>query len=412
MKRTITVVAVTLLFLPVFCFAQPLRRATQSTVVQLPEPKTKGKLSLEQALTHWRSVAKFATEPLDFVQLGQLAWAGQGIVDKQTGIRTAPSPGGVYPLRLYLATPRGLFLYNPAEHYLESVLESDVRGALAAAVSARVAVAEAPCDIIIAADVRAVTSRFGVQGRKLMFFEAGRVAQNIQLQAASMELGTVSVGLFDPARVRRVCNLAGGLEPLYIICAGRIEREAFTPQVSPQGSQLETSGPKKAVLIIASDDFRDEELFNTRAALANAGVQTVIASSKKGLRKGMLGGTVQVNLMIYDINVDDYDAVVFIGGTGAREYFNNRRALEIAQQAVAKNKVLGAICIAPTILANAGVLNGRRATSFPSEQNRLQRAGAVYTGVPVQRDGLIVTAAGPQASVLFGQAIAQMLRRR
>jgi protease I len=91
------------------------------------------------------------------------------------------------------------------------------------------------------------------------------------------------------------------------------------------------------------------------------------------------------------------------------EYFHSRFAWNIARETVQKNKFLGAICIAPAIFANAGLLNGVRCTSFLSERDRLQRAGALYTGVPVERDGLIITASGPMASVQFGRAIADAL---
>jgi len=103
--------------------------------------------------------------------------------------------------------------------------------------------------------------------------------------------------------------------------------------------------------------------------------------------------------------VADYDAVIFIGGVGAVEYVRSPAALNIAREAVRNGKVLGAIGVAPTILANAGVLTGIRVTSFLSERNALVQAGAIYTGTPVERDRLIVTAVGPAAVVPFGRAI-------
>jgi len=115
--------------------------------------------------------------------------------------------------------------------------------------------------------------------------------------------------------------------------------------------------------------------------------------------------------LVKDI-VDDYDAIIFVGGPGATEYFDNPIALNIARQAAYRGKVLAAICIAPAVLANAGVLGGIRATSFWSERDRLQNAGAIYTGAPVERDGLIITASDPRAARQFGRAIAQTLTGR
>jgi len=141
-------------------------------------------------------------------------------------------------------------------------------------------------------------------------------------------------------------------------------------------------------------------------------VQTVIASSRTGLVRGMLGGGAEARILVNDIVVDDYDAIIFVGGPGASEYFNSPVALNIAREAANKQKILAAICIAPTVLANAGVLKGVTATSFLSERVRLIRAGARYTGAPVERDGLIITASGPMAAIQFGRAIAEALAGR
>ena len=93
-------------------------------------------------------------------------------------------------------------------------------------------------------------------------------------------------------------------------------------------------------------------------------------------------------------------------------YSAGRVALNIARQAVGKGKVLAAICIAPAILADAGVLEGVRATSFSSERGRLRKGGARYTGAAVEWDGLIITGSGPMAASQFGRAIADALTSR
>jgi protease I len=162
---------------------------------------------------------------------------------------------------------------------------------------------------------------------------------------------------------------------------------------------------KKAVLIIASNNFRDEELFETRATFEKATIQTVIASTNKGIIKGMLGGTTTAELLVEDIVVDDYDVIVFVGGPGVREFFGNQTTLDIARMAVRKKKLLAAICIAPTILANAGVLNDVKATSAPSQKATMEKAGATYTGATVEQDGFIITGDGPKSSGQFSKAI-------
>jgi protease I len=166
---------------------------------------------------------------------------------------------------------------------------------------------------------------------------------------------------------------------------------------------------KKAVLIVASKNFRDEELFETRDALKNAQVQTVVASTKTGTVTGMLGGQAKAEILVSSIDVNDYDAIIFVGGTGASQYFDDAVAHDLARKAVSKSKVLAAICIAPTTLANAGVLKNVKATCFSSERFKLAKAGAIYTGAPVEKDSLIITADGPRSAAQFGKTIADAL---
>ena len=72
-------------------------------------------------------------------------------------------------------------------------------------------------------------------------------------------------------------------------------------------------------------------------------------------------------------------------------------------------KVVAAICIAPSILVNAGILNGRRATAFPSERDNINAVGT-FTGKPVEVDGKIITANGPEAAAEFGKKIADAIK--
>jgi len=116
------------------------------------------------------------------------------------------------------------------------------------------------------------------------------------------------------------------------------------------------------------------------------------------------------DLVLAECKADDYDAIVFIGGPGASEYFDNPQALALARESAAKGKVLGAICIAPTILAKAGILNGIKATVSPYGARDLKKGGSKYTGEKLEIDGNIYTANGPAASEAFGNAIARRLQ--
>lgn len=168
----------------------------------------------------------------------------------------------------------------------------------------------------------------------------------------------------------------------------------------------------KALFILAQQGYQDLEYEDTKKELEEAGIETVVASKKIGLCKGKLGGSVQATVSINEVNVEDYEAIIFIGGPGAVQYQQDVQAHLTAQEAVTEKKVLAAICIAPTILAYAGVLENKKATVWneDSQQSQiLKNQGAIYTGKEVTVDGLIVTANGPQAAKDFGQKIVQIL---
>lgn len=170
---------------------------------------------------------------------------------------------------------------------------------------------------------------------------------------------------------------------------------------------------KKILMVVAFEGFRDEEFEEPYKIFTGAGASVTVASWQTGEAKGMLGKTITVNTTVDEVNVDDYDAVVFVGGVGSKNYYNNKFALNIVRRAYEKNKIIAAICIAPGILANAGVLQGKKATIWDGGTGEfikiLKNSGATYTGANVERDGNVITANGPHAAKEFGETIAKAL---
>ena len=165
-------------------------------------------------------------------------------------------------------------------------------------------------------------------------------------------------------------------------------------------------------MVLASQNFRDEEFREPYAVLTGRGVQVTVASSTTEEVVGMLGqARVKPDKLLTDVNVADYDAVVFVGGRGAREYFDNPTALAVARDAAAGGKVVAAICVAPTILANAGVLKDKIATVYNDDQLRvnLTDKGARLGSEHVIVDGTVITADGPEAAKPFAQAVLKAL---
>lgn len=172
-----------------------------------------------------------------------------------------------------------------------------------------------------------------------------------------------------------------------------------------------TTMPKKVLMVIAPSKFRDEELFETKSALESSGASVTVASKTTDVSVGMLGGKAQPQLALASAKAADYDAVVFVGGGGAEVYFTDPIAMGLAKDAFAQGKVVSAICIAPSILANAGLLSGKKATVFKGDKyvGILKAKGASYTGQDVTVDGKIITADGPGSAKKFGQTIASKI---
>lgn len=168
----------------------------------------------------------------------------------------------------------------------------------------------------------------------------------------------------------------------------------------------------KVLMIIAPERFRDEELFITKDELEKAGHETVIASVVKGICPGSRGGFAISTMTLNEIQTADYDGVVFVGGGGCRVYFANEEVLRIAKEMYRKKTVVAAICLAPVILANAGILKGKNATVAGTEARTIESKGAKYTGPGVMVDGFIVTGNAPKSSGLFGQKICELLTAR
>jgi protease I len=166
---------------------------------------------------------------------------------------------------------------------------------------------------------------------------------------------------------------------------------------------------KRVLMIIAFEGFRDEEYTEPKKVLEKSRIEVTTASSQVGIAKGKLGLSAKVDLPLKEVNVPDYDAIIFVGGPGSYDYFDDPLAQGIAKDAVKEQKILAAICAAPSILANAGLLKGVKATCFSGEADNLKNQGAHYSPSGLEADGKIITADGPAHAKQFGEKIVKAL---
>ncbi len=121
--------------------------------------------------------------------------------------------------------------------------------------------------------------------------------------------------------------------------------------------------------------------------------------------KGMFGTKIMPDVVLNKVRGALYDVIIFIGGEGSVQYWDDPHAHRLVKEVLKAGKILGAISVAPIILANAKALHGKNATAWPTLGKRLEWAGAIYTGKPVEVDGKIVTANSPDAAEEFAKAI-------
>lgn len=167
---------------------------------------------------------------------------------------------------------------------------------------------------------------------------------------------------------------------------------------------------KKILIVIAPVNYQDKEYSDTRKTLESAGVSVSVASLKRGEAKGALRGRVNVDFSVDEVSAGDYDGIVFIGGQGMVDLVGNQKFINLAKEFYNVGKITAAICIAPLILANAGILKGKKATVWSGASDELKKGGVVYTGKSVELDGKIITGNGPDAAEEFGKAIVEALK--
>ena len=154
------------------------------------------------------------------------------------------------------------------------------------------------------------------------------------------------------------------------------------------------------LLIIAPENYKEEEFFDTKRLLSKAGVKVTVANSTGKPSVSKNGKMVKVQKSLKDVKVDEYEGIIFVGGSGASTYFNNSIALELVRKFFKAGKIVGAICIAPTILANAGILKGKKATAYITQKDAISSV-CIYTGKEVEQDGNIITCKWPTAVPKF-----------
>jgi SagB-type dehydrogenase family enzyme len=206
------------------------------TVIKLPPPQLKGKISIEEAIVRRRSVRRYCREPLALSQLSQILWSAQGITGR--GLRATPSAGATYPLDIFVVIGKqgvivsgsnqtaqelqaGVYHYEVDSHSLTLLKAADLRPDLARASLDQEFIINAPAVVVICAIYHRTSQRYGKRGERYVHMEVGHAGENIHLQAVALGLATVEVGAFHDEEVTKVLGLEERTKPLYIMPVGK-----------------------------------------------------------------------------------------------------------------------------------------------------------------------------------------------
>jgi 4-methyl-5(b-hydroxyethyl)-thiazole monophosphate biosynthesis len=165
----------------------------------------------------------------------------------------------------------------------------------------------------------------------------------------------------------------------------------------------------KALVFLASG-FEEIEALTVVDVLRRAGVEVTVAGLTPNVTEGKHGVKVVPDKSIDDVKVEDFDAVVAPGGNpGYKNLRKDPRVIDIVKKAFNSNKIVAAICAGPTVLSDAGILEGKACTIYPGMDQELEAGGGKPKHDIVVVDGNIITSRGPATALPFALKLAEKL---
>jgi protease I len=167
----------------------------------------------------------------------------------------------------------------------------------------------------------------------------------------------------------------------------------------------------KRIAILAEEDFEDSELMEPLRAMKDAGARVVVvgSGSKKSYKGKRGSATITADTTADKVKADEFDAVIIPGGYAPDKMRLQQSMIELVRKAHDLGKIIAAVCHGPQLLISAGIVRGRRLTSWPSVAVDLKNAGATWVDESVVRDGNIITSRKPADLPRFNKAIIEAL---
>lgn len=163
----------------------------------------------------------------------------------------------------------------------------------------------------------------------------------------------------------------------------------------------------KKVLLFLAEDFEEIEALTVVDVLRRAGVQCDMCALKGEYVKGSHGIEIKSDINLDNVEARIYDAIVLPGGPGTDNLKNNVRVLQLVKDFYMSGRLTAAICAAPTVLAEAGIVNGHNITSYPGVKDYLNNC--IYKEDIIVIDHNLLTSRGPATALPFSFAILEAL---
>ena len=167
----------------------------------------------------------------------------------------------------------------------------------------------------------------------------------------------------------------------------------------------------KRIAILVEQDFEDVELTEPLKAMKEAGAQIfIVGSGSKTSYQGKRGkAIIRVDIDADKVRAEDFDAIMIPGGYAPDKMRLYQPMIDLVKKANELGKLIAAVCHGPQLLISAGIVSGRRLTSWPSVAIDLKNAGALWVDEPVVRDGNLITSRRPSDLPVFNKAVIQAL---
>ncbi|MFC2094569.1 DJ-1/PfpI family protein [Bacteroidota bacterium] len=164
------------------------------------------------------------------------------------------------------------------------------------------------------------------------------------------------------------------------------------------------------LIFLSATNFSEEEYLSTKKVFLKSRKNVFITSDSYTVCSGDNGMKVRADTDFYNVNAKNFSAVVFIGGKGSKDYWDNESLHKIARNFQGAGKVVAAICSAPVILAKAGLLSKIPATCWSEDRNELINLGVEYKDRSIIAENGVVTADGPRSAEQFAETVLNMIK--